>query len=146
MGDSGLRDKKFVGSFNVLRHFFVEDDGDLLGCEFVDGRAFGIAIAAEVESHHVKASGGHAGREVVPDLALAVALMEENYPGAGMGSGEKGPFELEAIRSGEIDNARQGRILRRGRESTEQHGKNAKELHGDLQEGLISLDWGKGQG
>jgi len=115
--DAGLRGEVGVGSVYVDGEFFVEDFLDLVVGEFVERSASAFAETAEIEGEDVDAGGGEFLGEVVPDFALAIALVEEEYAGAGLGDGEEGGFEMGAVGRGEIEDARGGELLGRGGES-----------------------------
>ena len=104
--DAGLRGEVAVGGVYVDGEFLVEHLLDLLVGELVERSAGAFAEAAEIDSEDVEAGGGKFQGEVVPDFALAIALVEEKHAGAGLGGGEEGGFEVGAVGRGEIDDRR----------------------------------------
>ena len=133
--DAGLRGKIAVGSVYVDGEFFVEDFLDLVIGEFVERGAGALAEAAEIDGEDVNAGGREFLGEVVPNFALAIALVEEEQAGAGLGGGEESGFEVGAVGRSEIEAARGGGLLRGGREGDEeksQDGGGAKWMHEDL--------------
>jgi hypothetical protein len=124
-----LREEEVVAGFDVERKFFVEDDVGLVGGEFVERRAFGVAVAAEIDGNNIETSGGHAGGEVVPNLALAIALVEKNQPWAGSCGREVSSLEFDTVGSGEVDNAGRGRLFAICDKNTKEKRQRTQEFH-----------------
>ena len=126
--------------------FPVEDFLDLLGGGLVERSAGTLAEAAEINGEDVEAGGSEEFGEVVPDFALAIALVEKKHAGAGLGGGEEGGFEAGAVRRGEIYAARGRRLLGGDGEGDQEKRQDAAKrsdawnLRGDsLQFAVISL-------
>lgn len=79
-----LRHEILEGSIDVGREFLLEDLGSLLRCEFVDWRAAAFSKAAKIEGQYVEAGGGQAFGEIIPNFALAIALVEQKNARTGL--------------------------------------------------------------
>jgi hypothetical protein len=78
-------------------------DRFLLRCFFVRHSA-ALAEAAIIQSEEVDARSGKLVRQTVPALAIAIALVQQEYAGAGLAGREVRRLELGAIRRGQINN------------------------------------------
>jgi len=118
--DAGLRGEVMIGGVHINGEFFSDDLLDLVVGKLVERGAGAFAEAAEIEGEDVEAGGGEFFGEVVPDLALTIALVEKKHTGAGLGGGEEGGFEAGAVGRGEIYDARGGGLLGGGGERDEE--------------------------
>src|SRR5580700_6307742 len=106
----GLRDEVLVCGFDVGGKFLIENHVRFLGCEFADGGTAAVAVAAKIDGHDAESGGGEASGEVVPDFALAVALVEQEDAWTWFTVGEKGAFEAGAVGRFEVHKARRNGI------------------------------------
>src|SRR5262249_31751188 len=87
-----------------LLHFFRRLDWS--GPDRAVGLIATVAIAAEVHGHDIDSGRGKLLGQAVPDLAVMVALVQEQDSGSWFPGGEVGYFDLDAVCRGQVEHLR----------------------------------------
>src|SRR5260370_10746189 len=82
------------GRVNVAGPFLGLHLGGLLRSHLVERSAAALAEAPQIQREHVDPRGSQLSGQVVPNLALTVALMQQQNAGSGLGRSEVCRFEL----------------------------------------------------
>ena len=77
----------------------------LLRCGFVETHTAAFSKAAVIQRKDIDSGSRQLLRQSVPNLSLAVALMQEQNSGSGLVSAEVCCFELRTVLRGEVNNA-----------------------------------------
>src|SRR5271166_5402900 len=95
--DTWLRDQILKGSVNVSGPFLRLHLGVFLGRQLVKCLATAFAEAAQIKGEHVDPRGCQLTGQVVPYLALPVALVQQQNTRTGLGCCEVGCFEKSTV-------------------------------------------------
>ena len=78
--------------------------------QLVESRAVAIAEAAQIEGKHVNPGDRQFAAEIVPDLPLPVALVQEQNPGSSLGRCEVGRLQDGAVRCLQFRSTKRGGV------------------------------------
>jgi len=82
---------------HVPGKFLGEELRDLVIGQRIEGRAFALPKPAKIHGKNVNPRSGQPLRQIVPDLPLSIALMQEEYAGTRLDGSEEAGFQLCAV-------------------------------------------------
>src|SRR5260370_771990 len=98
---------------NAAGQFLGLHLGGFRGSHLVEGSAAALAEAPQIQREHVDPRGSQLSGQVVPNLALTVALMQQQNAGSGLGRSEVCRFELCVVWGSQINGAADRQLLGR---------------------------------
>src|SRR5271165_4373406 len=130
-----LRHQVLKGDIDVAGPLFPDHLSRLLRRHLVEALAATLSKATHIQRENVDSRACELLGQAVPNLALAVALMQQKYSGAGFGSGKESGFKLGPITGGQVHDAlsrpSQGATGNYEQERSEYGGRETLALHGD---------------
>src|SRR6516225_7011453 len=97
-----LRHEVLECDVDVARKLFVEQIAALLRTQLIDRSATAFPEATKIQSKDVDARAAKTIGEIVPDFALAIALVKQQNAWTRFCRAEIGGFEFCAVRGGEV--------------------------------------------